>query len=105
MVLIPTGEYGADLQEAYGAYYLDSEIPANTYEGQTDPISVVGVPNVLVVSTSMDEGLQEDLTALLFEQKDALVAVHGAAEELDQETADEVEFMDVCPGALTFYGS
>jgi TRAP-type uncharacterized transport system substrate-binding protein len=53
----------------------------------------------------MDEGLQEQLTTLLFEQRDALVAVHPAAEELDQETADDVEFMDVCPGAQTFYGS
>jgi uncharacterized protein len=105
MVLIPTGEFGSDLRDAYGTYYLDSEIPADTYEGQTEAISVVGVPNVLVVSTSMDEGLQEDLTALLFEHKDDLVAVHAAAEELDQETADEVEFMDVCPGAQAFYGS
>jgi len=65
---------------------------------------VVGVPNVLVVNTSMDEVLQEQLTALLFEHKDDLVAVHPAAEELDQETADDVAFMDVCPGAQTFYG-
>jgi len=105
MVLVPTGEFAADLQDEFGAYYLDSEIPADIYEGQGDAVSVVGVPNVLVVNTSMDEGLQEQLTALLFEQKDALVAVHPAAEELDQETADEVEFMDVCPGAQTFFGS
>ena len=53
----------------------------------------------------MDEGAPADLTALLFEHKDDLVAVHAAAEELDQETADDVEFMEVCPGAQTFYGS
>ena len=105
MVLVPTAEFAPDLQEAYGAYYLESEIPADTYEGQTEAVSVVGVPNVLVVSTSMDEGLQEQLTALLFERKDELVAVHPAANELDQETADDVEFMDLCPGAQAFYGS
>ena len=105
MVLIPTAEYAGDLQETYGSYYLESEIPAETYEGQAEAVQVIGVPNVLVVNTSMDEDLQEQLTALLFEHKDDLVAVHGAAEELDQETADEVEFMDVCPGAQTFYGS
>ncbi len=60
---------------------------------------------MLVVNTSMDEGLQEQLTALLFEHKDDLVAVHPAANELDQETAGDVEFMDVCPGAQAFYGS
>ena len=105
MVLVPTAEYAADLQSSFGEYYLDSEIPAETYEGQGEAIAVVGVPNVLVVNSSMDEGLQEQLTALLFEHKDDLVAVHPAAEELDQETADDVPFMDVCPGAQTFYGS
>ncbi len=105
MVLVPTGEFVTDLQGTYGEYYLDSEIPAEIYEGQSEAIPVVGVPNVLVVNTSMDEGLQEQLTALLFEHKDDLVAVHPAAEELDQETAGDVAFMDVCPGAQTFYGS
>lgn len=105
MVLVPTGEFTADLQGTFGEYYLDSEIPADTYEGQAEAVSVVGVPNVLVVNTSMDEGLQEDLTTLVFERKDDLVAVHPAAEELDQETAGDVAFMDVCPGAQTFYGS
>ena len=52
----------------------------------------------------LDEGLQEQLTALLFDHKDELVAVHPAAEELDQETAGDVAFMDVCPGAQAFYG-
>lgn len=105
MVVVPTGEFTGDLQEQFGSYYLESEIPADTYEGQAEAVSVVGVPNVLVVSTDMDEGLQEQLTALLFEHKDDLVAVHPAAEELDQETADDVDFIDVCPGAQAFFGS
>lgn len=105
MVLVPTAEFAPDLQGTYGEYYLESEIPAETYEGQADAVSVIGVPNVLVVNTSMDEALQEQLTALIFEHRDDLIAVHPAAEELDQETADEVPFMDVCPGAQTFYGS
>ena len=105
MVLVPTSEFAADLQGSFGEYYLESEIPAGTYEGQDEAVGVVGVPNVLVVSTSMDEALQEQLTALLFEHKDDLVAVHPAAEELDQEAAGDVPFMDVCPGSQTFYGS
>ena len=51
---------------------------------------MIVVPNLLVVNTSMDEQLQEDLTRLLFEQKDALVDVHPAAEALDH-------FSPVCP--------
>jgi uncharacterized protein len=55
------------------------------------------------VNTSMDEQLQHDLTALLFEQKEALVAVHPAAEALDPEVAQDIGFIDICPGSQTYY--
>ncbi len=103
MVLVPHAEYTQDLVDEFGAYYVEDVIPADTYEGQTEDVAVIAVPNVLVVNTSMDEGLQQDLTRLLFEQKDALVAVHPAAEALDPETAQNVAFMDLCPGSQAYY--
>ncbi len=103
MVLVPTGEYTDELAGAYGEYYLEDVIPADTYDGQTDDIPTVVVPNVLVVNAGMDEQLQHDLTAVLFEQKDALVAVHPAAEALDPAIAQDVPFMDVCPGSQAYY--
>lgn len=105
MVLVPTSEYASAMQGKYGQYYLDSEIPAGTYEGQAEAVGSIGVPNVLVVNTSMDEALQQQLTSLLFEHKDDLVAVHPAASELDKETAGDIPFMDVCPGAKAYFGS
>ncbi len=103
MVLIPHAEYAQDLVDAYGEYYVEDVIPADTYEGQAENVEVIAVPNVLVVNTDMDEQLQEDLTRLLFEQKDALVDVHPAAEALDPELAQEVAFMDLCPGSQAYY--
>ena len=103
MVLVPHAEYTQDLVDAHGEYYVEDTIPADTYEGQTDDVAVIVVPNLLVVNTSMDEQLQEDLTRLLFEQKDALVAVHPAAEELDPAVAQEVSFMEICPGSQAYY--
>lgn len=105
MVLVPTSEYASAMQGKYGQYYIDSEIPAGTYEGQAEAVGSIGVPNVLVVNTSMDEALQQQLTSLLFEHKDDLVAVHPAASELDKETAGDIPFMDVCPGAKAYFGS
>lgn len=105
MVMVPTSEYAKAMQDKYGLYYIDSEMPAGTYEGQAEAVGVIGVPNVLVVNTSMDEALQQQLTALLFEHKDDLVAVHPAASELDKETAGDIPFMDVCPGAKAYFGS
>jgi uncharacterized protein len=103
LVLVPHAEYTQDLVDTYGEYYVEDTIPADTYEGQSEDVAVIVVPNLLVVNTSMDEQLQEDLTRLLFEQKDALVDVHPAAEALDPAVAQEISFMDLCPGSQAYY--
>jgi uncharacterized protein len=103
MVLVPHAEYTEDMVAEYGDVYVEGVIPADTYEGQTEDVDVIVVPNVLAVNTSMDEQLQQDLTRVLFEQKDALVDVHAAAEALDPQLAQDVEFMDICPGSQTYY--
>ena len=103
MVLVPHAEYTADMVDQYGEYYVEDVIPADTYEGQTEDVAVIAVPNVLVVNPSMDEQLQQDLTRVLFEQKDALVDVHPAAEALDPEDAQDIPFMEICPGSQAYY--
>lgn len=103
MVIIPIGEYAAPMAEEYGDYYVEDEIPAETYEGQTEPISVIASPNILVAATSMDEQLQQDITTALFENKDQLIQVHPAAEEMDPASAGEVPFVETCPGAQAYF--
>ncbi|MDF9276848.1 TAXI family TRAP transporter solute-binding subunit [Arthrobacter sp. EH-1B-1] len=103
MVIVPIGEYAAPMAEEYGEYYVEQEIPAETYEGQTEPISVIASPNILVAPSSMDEQLQEDITTALFENKDQLIQVHPAAEEMDAATAGDVPFVETCPGAQAYY--
>lgn len=103
LALVPTAEYTQDLADEYGAFYLEREIPADTYEGLDEAVPTVVVPNVLMVNTSMSEDLQRQITEVIFEQKDDLVNVHPAANELDAATAGEVEFVPVCPGAQAYY--
>ena len=103
MVIVPTGDSAAGLQEAYGEFYVAGEIPADSYEGQADAVSTVVVPNVLVVSSEMPEDLQRQLTAALFDNKDALAQVHAEANNLDAATAGDLTFMDVCPGSQTYF--
>ena len=103
MVLVPHAEYTEDMVAEYGDVYVEDVIPADTYEGQAEDVEVIVVPNVLVVNTSMDEQLQQDLARVLFEQKEALVDVHAAAEALDPEMAQDVGFMDICPGSQAYY--
>lgn len=104
LVLVPTAAVASGLQEAYGEFYAEGEIPADTYEGQTEAVATVVVPNVLVVNSEMPEALQEALTAAVFDNRDALADVHPAAEELDAETAGDITFMDVCPGSQAYFG-
>jgi TRAP transporter TAXI family solute receptor len=103
MVLIPTGKFAAGLAEKFGPYYLSEEIPANTYQGQAEPVEEVAVPNVLIVRSDMPEQLQQDIIRTIFESKEQLVTVHPAAESLDPATAGDVGFAPVCPGAQAFY--
>jgi hypothetical protein len=104
MVLVPHGEYAAAMADAHGPYYVESEIPADTYEGQAEAVSVVVVPNVLVANPdNMDEGLQEQITAAIFDNREQLTEVHPAAADLDPSTAGDIEFMDVCPGSQTYF--
>lgn len=103
MVLIPNGEYAEPLAQKYGEYYAPTDVPAGTYEGQDQPVSVIVSPNILVASPTMDEKLQEDVAAAIFESKQQLVKVHPAAKELDPATADEVPFIETCPGAQKYF--
>lgn len=105
LVLIPTADYVDEMAAQYGDYYFADEIPANTYEGQTEASPQVVSPNILVVRNDMDEQLQQDITRTIFENKEQLLTVHPAAEELDPATADDVTFIETCPGAKAYFDS
>jgi uncharacterized protein len=104
LVLIPTGEYVEDLAGEYGDYYIEGTIPGGTYEGVDEDVSNVVSPNILLVRTDMDEALQEAITSTIYENKDQLLTVHPAAEELDPENAS-VDFIETCPGAQNYFDS
>jgi TRAP transporter TAXI family solute receptor len=103
MVLLPTGEYTAALAQKYGEYYQTAEIPAGTYQGQNEASPQVVVPNVLIVRPDMPQQLQQDITRVIFENKQQLATVHPAANDLDPATAGEVKFVPVCPGAQAYF--
>jgi TRAP transporter TAXI family solute receptor len=105
LVLIPTGEYADEMAAEYGDYYFTLDIPAATYEGQEEASPQIVSPNILVVRDDMDEQLQEDITRTIFENQEQLLTVHPAAEELDPATADEVTFIETCPGAQAYFDS
>lgn len=103
MKIVPIAEHAEALASKYGGYYIARDVPANTYQGQTEAVPVIASPNVLVARTDMDETLQQNITAAIFDNKEDLVQVHPAAKELDPTTAGKMPFIETCPGAQAYY--
>lgn len=78
-------------------------LPANTYEGVSEPTQTLGVPNVLIANADLDEELAYQLTKLLFEKKADLVAVHASAENLTVEFTMDATPVPLHPGAIRYY--
>ena len=76
ITLLDTTVYTDKLTQKYGDVYRNDTIPKGTYKGVDKDVPTIAVPNYLVVSEKMDDGLAHDLTKLLFDQKSDLVAVH-----------------------------
>jgi TRAP transporter TAXI family solute receptor len=103
MVLVPTADYTDALVDRFGDFYFTGDIPSGAYEGQDDAVPTIVVSNVLVAPTDMPEDLQNQITAAIFDNREQLIEVHPAAEELDAATADDIDFMDICPGSQTYF--
>ncbi|MDP9398278.1 MAG: TAXI family TRAP transporter solute-binding subunit [Actinomycetota bacterium] len=103
LVIIPHAEYEGELQSKFGDYYFARDIPAGTYQGQDEAVSVIASPNILVASKKMPEDLQRRITQAIFDNKQKLVQVHPAAKELDKGTASDIEFINTCPGAKAYF--
>ena len=100
ITLLDTTVYTDKLKQKYGDVYRDETIPKGTYKGVDKDVPTIAVPNYLVVSEKMDDKLAHDLTKLLFDQKEDLVAVHPEAKNLDPARAKEVIApIELHPGA------
>jgi len=104
ITLLDTTVYTDKLTQKYGDVYSDETIPKGTYKGVTKDVPTIVVPNYLVVSEKMDDKLAHDLTKLLFDQKQDLVAVHPEAKNLDPARAKEVIApIELHPGAKQYF--
>jgi len=101
--LIPSVDVLPALRREYGELYSALEIPAGAYRGVGEPVSVVGVANVLVVNRSMPDDLAYDITRVLFEKKSELAAIHPEAAQLSRERGATGSPAEYHPGALRYY--
>lgn len=78
-------------------------LPAGTYQGVDEDVTTIGVPNVLVVSSEMDEETVYQITKAMFENIAELQAVHPAANETTVEFTMSSTPVPLHPGALRYY--
>jgi TRAP transporter TAXI family solute receptor len=89
-------DHGADL-------YRLAAIPAGTYRGIDRDIGTIGVSNVLVASSLLDDDLVAAIARVLFERKDALVAAHPEARHLTRPDTFDNAPAEYHQGAVRYY--
>ncbi|MGO3698276.1 MULTISPECIES: TAXI family TRAP transporter solute-binding subunit [Halomonas] len=85
------------------AVFAPYELAAGMYDGMGEAVQTIGIPNVLVVNADMDEELAYQLTQLLFEHTDELIAVHPAANDTTIEFTMNSTPVPLHPGAIRYF--
>lgn len=102
-VLVPiTSACIASLKEKY-PFYTEVNIPANSYNNQTNNIKSAAVMAMLVVPKDLDEYLVYNLTKLLFEQRQVLIESHEKGREIKLGIAIKDMPIPLHPGAQLYY--
>lgn len=86
-----------------GAPFRPATIPADTYRGQTKPVSTASVMNYLVTSTSVSDEIVYQMTRRLFDAVDELAIAHRAGHEIKLASAVSRSPVPLHPGALKYY--
>ena len=82
--------------------FAQTSLPAGIYDGVNET-TVLGVPNVLVVSSEMPEELAYDIARTMFENIADLRAVHPAANETTVEFTIAATPIPLHPGAIRYF--
>jgi TRAP transporter TAXI family solute receptor len=85
--------------------YVAATMPANTFKGQSEPVTTVGFPTVLITNKELPEDVAYTVTKTVLENKDALVRGHGGLAAFDPKTAWQPEKVGIPlhPGAEKAY--
>ncbi|PQO22435.1 C4-dicarboxylate ABC transporter substrate-binding protein [Rhodobacteraceae bacterium WD3A24] len=88
-----------EAQPVFAGYTLREGI----YEGIGEPVQTISTPNVLIADASMDEELAYQVTRVLFEHTDELIAIHPAANDTTVEFSVNSTPIPFHPGAIRYY--
>ena len=101
--LVPIDGAVADKLMADCPFYTVYEIPAGTYEGQTEAVKTVTVKATLIVDAAASEADVYALTAAIFDNIDAITAEHAKGGELSLENATSGMTVPFHAGAAKYF--
>ena len=101
--LIAHGDAIPKMNEKYGPLYFKGVIPAKTYPGQNQDVSIARVSNLLICNKGMKEQVAYDIVKTLFDHKPELVVVHRMAEEITLEPQVDGSPLPFHPGAAKYF--
>lgn len=103
IVLVPLSEEEIANARSMEPVFAPYTLRAGIYDGVTDPVPTISIPNVLVVNADMDEDLAYEITKVLFEKTDELIAIHPAANDTTVDFSLGSTPVPLHPGAIRYY--
>lgn len=103
IVMIQLSEEELAAAQSADPTFALTTLAGGTYTGVDADMTVLGIPNVLVVSSEMPDDLAYNITRAMFENIDELRAVHPAANETTVEFTMGATPVPLHPGALRYY--
>jgi TRAP transporter TAXI family solute receptor len=95
----------AEMKAAQAAdpIFAQTKLAGGIYEGVSSDVNVLGVPNVLAVSSEMSDDLAYAITKAMFENIAELIAVHPAANQTTIDFTLAATPVPLHPGAIRYY--
>ncbi|MEN3973708.1 TAXI family TRAP transporter solute-binding subunit [Emcibacter sp. SYSU 3D8] len=100
---VPTGGELAALEAAWPGIYSAFELPAGVYRTQDEPVSGLGVANLLLVPEAVDGEFVTRVLNTVFKNLDEVHAIHPEARKLTLAGAARRTAVPFHPAAETFY--
>ena len=79
VVIIPLSEEEVSAAQEAEPVFAAYTLPADTYPGQSEGVTTISTPNVLITNSDMDEELAYNVTKAMYDHVDELIAIHPAA--------------------------
>jgi TRAP transporter TAXI family solute receptor len=99
---ITNDTYHTLISQGY-TFFVQQVVPKGTYNGMSNDTLTVAVRAILVVSTSVPDSVVYNMTKLLFNHLDALIAASVRAKDISLNTAFEGMSIPLAPGAIKYY--